>query len=1776
MGDYPNRLTSTSLSPLTADDKLNAGELTNYAIKFKTISFIPMASYFRVTVPTEFGFQVDPNPKCSFIPVDGNLISGNLLCTTEGSRVYIRGLKQDINPGTIMGLSLKVTNPNYAQPSPAWRIGILREKTQFVYDWKEDLYGDPILPGIISDIVLDAQMPNVNISRSKIVLLNLAFRIKNKINLGGAIKLTFPSSFSLIDKTFLGIPQTYYVTKGLQAISSTSAITLTFDEIANTLLITKFKEVEPLTVIEIALKMRVPSSSGATTPIILSTYTTEELLVKIDEDSKNIVAIVESIGSPITNSYFMTNPAAAGTGTTDLELSFQPSVDIAADSKMKISFPADLALDTPGATSCLKTLPSSTTTEAAPCSLAGNILVVTLDIGAGNQYSMGTGLVVSINGILKLPSIAKDYILDIKIEDSVAELVETYTETLIFESTDFTGISFTSMPKEKSTPAILILSFTIPFIVPEASIPTPSSSTSEIRIFFEPVGVTFVPRDLGYGTSEPLVISCRGTEGFEVLSGLNLECTLYPGLNPYIKVINYKEIEASKPLTIEFGGFSNPNGEFTILISVLKLESGIYQEISKGSSNIILDTTSAVAPVSVGLTKSDLQYSIGNSKVSQKFNLFFSLYLTELVDVDEYLIIKLPYYDIGFIRDPTAIVCRLNGVVKPCTSFNKVDWLKIKIDAQLTIGASISNFLTIENLEWPRYSKPNSEVYIMVLDSSKNTKKIYQYVAFRQAEPNSFEKFSITLDKTRRRQTNANYEFTFQTKNGIPDGASFVLSMPTQFSLLSSDPKIVIAYPDFKSSTSNTLRSYFSSSKVTVENIGAYPAKTDFRVQIKGARNPDTDTVLHDWKASIMMNNYLVDGQDKFEAFSLDPVYEPRTITINRISAFPDNSDVYADYYFSFTPRSALGAGARIQIFFPSQYKILPSVPYCVIWGALTTFESCQIDLTSIVIITDTPFSQGTINIRVDNIRNPGVGFTDSFEIQTQYDGEMVDQVDPNVKSGKNILISQKPPEIYLSEFIFDPMNEGESAEYRFVFAPPTKLTRTMEILLKFPQSFDKKIGNQVICYPIQNLGGNVKCRFEEKKIFVYNFNPITVTPDNPIILEVQGIINPNRVINGDAGFISVAVLESGATTFESYLAKAGVIEPTKAAGWTFFHGITTSNLLARSTSDYVFNLTCFDSIPAINAGGLVVIDLPIQFEIQDQSIGCSTPNVDYGTPSCEIISNKIFIKGNANPYSGQISFKIEKLKNPLEEIETGYFYIKTYDGFRKNIIERSFYTLDPFYNAYTFPGPVIKINNDEPIFVEGGTMSPKLYATVDQLSNLNLIIKPTSSPGISFVPYEMNLNIGENIVEFRVSVVEGFAEGDYYIEWSIFKDQIPPYFTSIKPLKITVTKKRAIPITISKINNIPFGGQSLPCMISLQNPPDTGVEITLKKKFDYKGIELDKTIVYFDSGVETASFSVFFSDTKAAAEENINVGQIEITLGGHNAMVYTLNEITLTFNIDPEDQTPPEITGLNLLSVSQHSCTVQFETNDVVVVYFMISLRGTDSPPLYEVRNQGPSPYLTTASRYGSIFVGATHKATVEFPGLTAGTEYIIYAYAEDRGGNVNSEPAFLIVKSSIQFRAAELTVQTNSQYLNPAEKEIIMRAIAFKLSLPLNKIREKQVEPLTRRRRNLEADKTSFTMYIIPVNDNPNYPDPAVLAQRVNQLESKAYIEGKFSTFDDTFENTIVSFPEYKPFFYGNSEIIDITYQSMTVRVGLSNYGTIFIVAIPQTEGTQTNFTH
>ena len=79
--------------------------------------------------------------------------------------------------------------------------------------------------------------------------------------------------------------------------------------------------------------------------------------------------------------------------------------------------------------------------------------------------------------------------------------------------------------------------------------------------------------------------------------------------------------------------------------------------------------------------------------------------------------------------------------------------------------------------------------------------------------------------------------------------------------------------------------------------------------------------------------------------------------------------------------------------------------------------------------------------------------------------------------------------------------------------------------------------------------------------------------------------------------------------------------------------------------------------------------------------------------------------------------------------------------------------------------------------------MSDFVPVTLDYPCALNLTLVP-SSTGFTFVPFNIELGVGEIYEDFRISVPASTDDNEYIINWTILGERNPLFYTPIsKPI---------------------------------------------------------------------------------------------------------------------------------------------------------------------------------------------------------------------------------------------------------------------------------------------------------------------------------------------------------------------------------------------------------
>ena len=83
----------------------------------------------------------------------------------------------------------------------------------------------------------------------------------------------------------------------------------------------------------------------------------------------------------------------------------------------------------------------------------------------------------------------------------------------------------------------------------------------------------------------------------------------------------------------------------------------------------------------------------------------------------------------------------------------------------------------------------------------------------------------------------------------------------------------------------------------------------------------------------------------------------------------------------------------------------------------------------------------------------------------------------------------------------------------------------------------------------------------------------------------------------------------------------------------------------------------------------------------------------------------------------------LKNVPNPLYEVSPETIIVSTYDGLNKLIIDSSYHNLNPTTFEFQFPGPLIEVNNESPIYIMRGTMSHYIPVAFDYPCALDLTL---------------------------------------------------------------------------------------------------------------------------------------------------------------------------------------------------------------------------------------------------------------------------------------------------------------------------------------------------------------------------------------------------------------------------------------------------------------------
>ncbi|CAG9310830.1 unnamed protein product [Blepharisma stoltei] len=1761
ISDAKTTLKATSVSVLSGSSSV-AGDITIYLFTFQFDQIIVAGSAIRFTFPGN-GFYLAPYPTCTSYATEGMPISGSLKCITTGRQVILSGISADLQPNILYSVRMTGTNPKWKVNTGTFTIDVFRFQTFTLYQQATLIPGLSISAGNLLSLTFGPVDSSLVISRNKILLFSVTFTTKNPIEKGGYIIIVFPWNFAL-SGNYIAV-----IGSGLKDINATSEATVSYDIPTTTLTISNFDAVDSQTQISLYLQIQCPYLSGKSSALNIKSYRADKSTV-IDQDITNAYTTVSSYSSPSISISFPGSSKATGASIT-IDFTITPNIQIPANGYITFKIPA--AFGTTGLV-CKLTPYAVGQDYASSCTLTGSILKVQLFLTTTNSPAGSGAFPLGVQSIVSLtlvsPTVSGDYYFDINTYDTSNTLLESGNTIATLTAPTFSSISITPVHTANQYPTILIFTMTADYQIPAGIVGT---SYTDIRGYIEITfptqssGNALFPLDLGLGIQEGSTFPCRGISNIAGQSSPSLTCTLTTlpsvassGTPVIVTVTGFTTIAAGTSFTFHIPNIyyiQTTNTASVIVTSYSKLNR-IRTDIQSSSVSVSAGSTGpASSSTATSLTLSTTQVQSSTTLSSA------SITISSGAGSNPYLLLEInPIHDSGYCNYNT-ISCLYDGTSSTCYCYPGIDLILISLSS-LTAA---SHTFSVSGLINPESSGITDGFNLYAVKGAA-VLDAYTYSSNIPAlTPGVITDFQCKIDQNYAALSNIRYEFSFTLIHDIPTNGSILITMPSgSYSLHYSTPipycsSILFSQQDYTSSC--TCTPYGNT--VTISGIPNIKSGSFVDIFVQGIKNPGSVGTIGNFKYQTKNSNGgVIDEATTVTGPTLTSVWTVQTISDLKMINYPNNAGATAEYIFSFTTLTSLGAGGYIEIEFPTaQFGILTNPPDCRATGATSALSSCEVYGKSLLGTIGANIG-GMSNFHIFGVKNFNAGISDDFSIKAYYDGVLLQQTSGSVTISTTAAAST----ISVSAINFYPKNEGQTATYEFTMIPSVDIDSSEYIIITFPRSYDHRIGDNLDCWAT-GISGFIKCQvIQAWSITIYDHDYFSACSSCSFTIFIFGVINPNYSYTDNTGDFSIGIISS--YTYTQLNEQAGELDIEPAPHYSNILSTTFSNTYARTSNNIAFNITTTGSIPTSKEKGQVWVNFPTDYVIDGSSITCTTSSQwSSGSPTFVIDHNIVKIDADSSTsLAGNLLITLSNVPNPLSNINAQYISVQVYDGYTRILTMSSFINLNPNRAVFSYPGPLITVNSNNPFEVQSGAMSDFIPIALSYPCGLNLTLIPYSQ-GFTFIPTSISLSTGDSNQQFRVSAPPGTRDKEYTIQWTILGDYSPPYYTPILKSFFTVTQNVTYPITIATIPPVPAGGHSLPIEINIGVAPYSDASIILSVGTQNYGIKIVPDKIEFTQGAYLGYFTVYVSTDTILAW-----CPIYLTLIGTNSKVYSLQSNTTTFNIFRDDSDLPVVSGVSIQKFTRTSTTAMITTNKVCTVYYAFALQGTITPNFTELIQAGPPSYNTTQTVYGKVYMYQNSAAYITISSLLAQTKYTLFYMAKDLTDKNSKIVGSYDFETLSRYKPATANLWFAQTYLTTVELSLAQEAIALVLSLhPWRVVINTQNETTRRLSSSSDTVRTVLNVYLLDHPAYDTYVEPGSMVSMLNSAETKlGELLTNFDTTRSITGNALnIAGCQFKqsPSLLGTN-----TYSIISFSASLYDSGIIFGVAVASDTDTGTPF--
>lgn len=1683
-------LTSTSVSIETGGSS-KVGATTNYEFTFTIQKILPIWSWLRFTFPSD-GYTLANTPACSAMTISGFALPGTLLCTSSGNQVTLTGISSEIPAKTDLGVKISATNPIKAITTSTFTIETGRNSTSTVYERKKSIPEVKITAGSLSSVNLAAVDTSIIIATSKQMLYRLKFTPTTTVPQGGSINILCNNNF------YLDGYKTLYVESGLTDIAFTNQVTLAYVTSTKTLSITNFSA---LTATEVSLVMHLtnPSTSGTAQALIVRTLDASGNT--IDEDTTKATVTISTYSAPTISTSFLNTAEASGTNI-QLKFTITPQVQIPKLGYIKIKPATGFTIST---LTCLMKPKNVSENAPASCTYSSTTGLITLQLFSstataptGNgDFLVSVDSTISITAGVTAPSLAGDYFWDFNTYDQNSVLLESGQATVTLTANLITGaVQF--VHKEENLPTLIKFTFTPDIAIPTGATPASSATTQGfIEILLD--GSRY-STGLGMSLTTGSAVPCRGISGISAsTSGGQISC-IYTSHsttgNVVITISQFAAISANTAVEVHLAGIVNHGNQgstSTMTISSYSLTNRVKQYINTKTSITDPDAAAATATATSAITP-----ALSSSVVSASATLTLTSLDTNTATTatTPFILFHInPTHDAGYCTY-SSITCTNDAASVTCRCYPGADMILLEPTGDVSGAAHtfvVSGLVNPESV----YSAYDT-ITTYVCGNGDLKKKVTITAKIPDLTTGTFTNSLAQAEKIGLNVVNNKIKVSALPQHAIPANGYFVISFPSGFSLSSSSPVPTCVADNFVALTSSGVTCTISSNQVTVGNFKEVTASSTLQVTVSGVKNPSSGSITGSFEIRTTNSaNRTIDNKTDVTGITLSTAYTKGTVVINSVLTYPNNFQTEAEYRIRLSTTNGIPVGGSLTVTFPSaNYGSMSSTISCRVSEAISTYKSCANSGNVVTLTMDTKLNANEImSLSVFGVSNPDVEKASYFTAISAYDGVTLDQSPDSSSLNEQVaILTSAASTLIVNSISFYPKNEGEIATYSFSITPGKDIATDQSIIITFPQTYDKRIGDRLRC-SASGITGNLSCSLTGAyELTVVGQDKFTACTSCKIVINVHGVINPTKYTSATSGNFGIGIRKS--TTYSMINTAAGTVSFEAAPGVNDLLGSMVDTLYSRYENDIYLNFTTSNTIPKSSYNGAIWVTLPLEYVLDDSSISCTSSNFwAAGRPTCTQYYERMLLSGQSSDYVGNMFVKLFDVPNPLTEINAKSIIVETYDGYNYKIIDRSYPNLSPSRYSYVYPGPIIEINQGKSVTIERGTMSDLLYVSLSSPSALNLTLIPYSS-GFSFDPYAIEIDIGDLKKAFRISVPVSTDVNSYIATWQVDGDLMPTYYTPILKTEFNVVANKNVTVTCDSIVTIPKGGRSLPTFVTLGAAPDVDVTVLLEVVNSISGISLSSSNLTYTPGETKKSFVVSVSNSTQYEQATLS-----LTLSGTNKNAYSFRSSTVGFKTQQLVLEAPTISNIYFSTLTRTTAEVYLTTGQISTVYYACALKGTPPPTFEEVMNQLPPLYNTTQTTYGVAVVGDTYLTSFVLTGLTAETDYTVYAYAVDLMDQVSRQPFYNSFKTQARYSTAFFALKFTSRYLTEVQVADTISSVSLILSLNYWRIAEKNIDNIIggRRLQQFANTRSTLELYIFDDPATDNYKSPIGLTQDI-----------------------------------------------------------------------------